>query len=476
MSKVLEPEINPSKPMPKSVTSLVPYQRSQPRPQQARVRVLSLGIGIGIALTLAGIKLFSSSPPAAKAPASRAVTAAQGIAQSVTAAIVKYSPINRTLKATGTVAAFESVSVLAQVTGLQIRQILVDEGQFVRAGQVLAILDDSTQQAKLLQAQAAVVQAEARLAELQAGSRKEEISRARESLKRIGSEIAQAKSDLDLARKRVQRNETLEAEGAIAQDRLDEVLNDERNKRAILEQSQARLREAQQQLALLEAGPRREAIAQAAAQLAEAKASLQAARTELDRTRVVAPASGKIAKRNARVGQTTTSFSQTPLFEIIENGRLELHVKIPETQLAAIRPGQVVEISSDADGRLKLRGQVREIDPTVDPESRQATVKVELPQNGTLKPGMFLRAGIVTAASTSLTVPMGAILPQADGSAIAYRVKPDGTVKAQVVEIGEILPNQQVEIKQGLQAGERVVVKGAAYLKEGDRVAVASDL
>ncbi|MFM7440199.1 MAG: efflux RND transporter periplasmic adaptor subunit, partial [Snowella sp.] len=142
----------------------------------------------------------------------------------------------------------------------------------------------------------------------------------------------------------------------------------------------------------------------------------------------------------------------------------------------AIGPGQVVEITSDADSRLKLQGQVREIDPTVDTESRQGTVKVELPQNSTLKPGMFLRAAVVTAESTSLTVPMGAILPQTDGSAIAYKLKPDGTVKAQPVEIGEILPNQQIEIKQGLQAGERVAVKGAAYLKEGDRVSVASDL
>ena len=89
---------------------------------------------------------------------------------------------------------------------------------------------------------------------------------------------------------------------------------------------------------------------------------------------------------------------------------------------------------------------------------------------------MFLRAAIVTAESTSLTVPMGAILPQTDGSAIAYKLKPDGTVKIQPVVIGEILPNQQIEIKEGLETGERVVVKGAAYLKDGDRVSVASDL
>jgi multidrug efflux pump subunit AcrA (membrane-fusion protein) len=438
-------------------------------------RGLLVGIGIGIAVTLGATRFLPSSPPTVKNAAESPVLASQAPAQKITAAPVTSSRVNRTLKATGTVAAFETVTVLSQATGLQIRQILVDEGDTVRAGQTLAILDDSAQQSQLLQAQANVAQAQARLAQLQAGSRSEEIARARETVKRVRAEIAQAQSDWELAQKRVQRNRNLQVEGAIAQDRLDEILNEERNKQAALDQAQARLGEAQEQLAQLEAGSRIEEIAQARAQLAAAKAQLQSSKIELNKTRVISPASGKLSKRNARVGQMTSSFSQTPLFEIVENGRLELQLKVPETQIAAIRSGQVVEVSSDADSNLKLVGKVREINPTVDSESRQAIVKVSLPPTSGLKPGMFLRGEIVTASATSLTVPMKAVLPQADGSAIAYVLQDKGIVKAKSVQMGEILPDERVVIVSGLSAGDRVAVQGAAYLKDGDIVSVVRE-
>jgi len=63
-------------------------------------------------------------------------------------------------------------------------------------------------------------------------------------------------------------------------------------------------------------------------------------------------------------------------------------------------------------------------------------------------------------------------LPQADGSAIVYKLQGNGTVKAQPVQQGEIMPGDRVEIKSGLSPGDRVVVKGAAFLKDGDKVEV----
>ena len=362
-------------------------------------RGLVLGIGIGVVLTLlAGKFIFTPSPASNQTSTEQPeISQETNPSQSVTVTTVKNAPVNRTIEGTGTVAAAETVSVLAQATGLQIRQILVDEGQFIRRGQVLALLDDRTQNATLIQRQASVLEAEARLAELNAGSRPEEIESSKETVKRIEAEIIQARSDLELAQRRADRNRNLEAEGAITQDRLDELVKEERNKRATLEQTKALLREAKQQLALLEAGPRRETIAQAAARLAEVKAELQMAKTELERTRILAPASGKIFERNARVGQTTTS--STSLFEIIEDGRLELQVNLPETLIPQIRLGQAVKITSDADSRLKLQGAVGEVEPIVDAESRQAIVKVTLPQGTDLKPGMFLRAAIVTSTA-----------------------------------------------------------------------------
>jgi RND family efflux transporter MFP subunit len=115
---------------------------------------------------------------------------------------------------------------------------------------------------------------------------------------------------------------------------------------------------------------------------------------------------------------------------------------------------------------------VREIDPVVDEQSRQATVKVDMPATESLKPGMFLRAAITTSSASGLTIPAKAVLPQADGSAIAYRLQGNGTVKAQPVQVGEIMPGERVEIKSGLSPGDRIVVKGAAYLKDGDKVEV----
>ncbi|WP_446343123.1 efflux RND transporter periplasmic adaptor subunit [Coleofasciculus sp. F4-SAH-05] len=432
---------------------------------------LFLGIGIGVLLALGATRLVSSQQsdaPTAEPP----VATSSAPSQSVTVAQVISESVSRSLDATGSSAAFEMNPVMSQATGLQIQQVLVEEGQVVKAGQLLARLDNSVLQAQLNQAQASVAQAEARLAELRAGSRSEEIARAKEVVSSAESAVAAAESDLELAITRVDRNKKLQAEGAIARDRLDEVYNQERSSRSQLEQAQARLREAKQQLAQLQAGPRREVITQAEAQLAQAQAQVQSTIAQLNNTRILAPVSGKIAERNARVGNVTSG-SQT-LFKIIENGRLELIANVPETQLPQIQPGQSVTITSDADSSLQLSGKVREIDPMIDEASRQAQVKIDLPASATLKPGMFLRASITTSAAQGLTLPAKAILPQSDGSAIAYIVQPDNTVKAQPVEVGELLGDNRVEIKSGLSVGDRVVVKGAAYLKDGDTVEVVN--
>ncbi|MBE9129943.1 efflux RND transporter periplasmic adaptor subunit, partial [Coleofasciculus sp. LEGE 07081] len=430
-------------------------------------RGLFLGIGIGILLALGSTRFLSSQQ--AEAPQTEPPTpSSPAPSQSVTVAAVETQGVNRTLEATGSVEAFEMIPVMPQATGLQVQQVLVKEGQSVKAGQLMVRLDDAVLQAEFNQAQASVAQAEARLAELRAGSRQEEIARAQESVRSAKAAVQEAESDLELARKRVERNRTLQAEGAIARDYLDEIINQERSNRSQLEQAQARLREAQQQLAELEAGPRQEVITQAEAQLAQAKAQVQSLTAQLKDTRVLAPVSGKVAERNARVGNVSSSSQE--LFKIIENGRLELIANVPETQLPQITPGQNVQITSDADSNLRLSGKVREIDPIVDEKSRQAKVKIDLPATASLKPGMFLRASITTSAAEGLTIPAKAVLPQSEGNPSVYVLQPDNTVKAQPIEMGEMLSNDRVEIKSGLSPGDRVIVKGAAYLKEGDKV------
>ncbi|MEC4805724.1 MAG: efflux RND transporter periplasmic adaptor subunit [Jaaginema sp. PMC 1079.18] len=432
-------------------------------PQPAKNQWLSggrgviLGVGLGLILAFVGGRILTSdsaNDSATPAP----VATAEAKAKSVTVAEVDPTAIAQTLAATGTVTAYEMIPVTSQATGLQITAVLVDEGDTVRAGQTLVRLDDAALRAQLAQANAAVQQAEARVAELRAGSRSEEIAQAQ-------AQVSEAQARADLAQERARRFSSLRNDGAIAQDQLDEVLTEQRQANASLQQTQRRLEE-------LQAGPRPEAIAQAQAQLNQAQAQVRLATAQLNDTVVRAPKSGQIAERNASVGDLTSSSNQ--LFQIIQNGRLELQLNVPETQLPQIKPGQTVQITNDADADFKITGKVREIDPLIDAESRQATVKVDVPSNPNLKPGMFLRAEIATKTAPGLTVPTDAIIPQSDGSGTAFVVQSDNTVKAQTVETGKILSDNRIEIRNGLNPGDKIVVKGAPYLKEGDRVSVTN--
>ncbi len=429
---------------------------------------LIIGIGIGVLLTIGANKLIFAQKPSVPSQSPSVTTPATPPAKNVTLASARLSPVQRTLKATGTVAAVEPIDIYSQATGLQIRQVLVDEGDEIKDGQTLVLLDDAVQQAQLNQARAEVAQAEARLDELKAGTRPEIIAQTQEKVKRLKAEREEAIAEWELAKMRVQRNTQLQQEGAIALDLLDGLRNTEKTKQAAVSQAQANLGQAQQELRELENGARPQEIAQASAQLANAKAKSQMMSAQLRDTKITSPVSGKISQRDARVGNVTTNNQK--LFTIIENGQLELRLKVPETQLTAVRPGQKVIITSDADRDLRLTGNVREIEPRVDESSRQGIIRVDLGRQPNLKPGMFLRGAIVTDSATSLTIPMAAVLPQPDGSGRVYVVQPDQTVIAKTVKLGEILGQGRLEIVEGLTPQDQVVVKGVAYLNEGDRI------
>ncbi|NER95460.1 MAG: efflux RND transporter periplasmic adaptor subunit [Symploca sp. SIO1B1] len=469
---------------------------------------LFLGIGFGVVLTIVATNLLASqqTPPPTTAPP---VTESPVPGTSVTVAEVETRTINRTLTTIGTVEASERIEVGAQETGLKIEQVLVDEGDFVKKGQLMATLDRSLLEAQLAQGKAAVAEAEARLAELQAGPRSEEISQAQARLDQTKARLQQtqaskprqideaaaqvndAQSRLELAKGRNDMYQSLVNNGAVSQDQFNQAASEYRSAQANLSAAEQRLsqakntnnpeeaqlaasvREAEEQLKQLRAGSRQEVIDQAKARLASAKGQVQSVMARLKNTRVLAPVSGKIATRNASVGDVSSASQE--LFTIIEQGRLELLLKVPYTQLPQISTGQSVKVTSKTDSSLVVNGKVLEIEPEVNPDSRIATVKVSLSNTESLKPGMFLTGEITTSAASGMTVPAKAVLPQADGSAIVYQLEADNTVKAQKVEVGELLPNERIEIKSGLSPSDRIVVKGAAYLKEGDLVEVISN-
>lgn len=547
---------------------------------------MAVGIVIGVAIALGGMGFTDTGKgkvPAANADGNVAGTtaapsASQGASQTVTVAAVKSDRIARTLEATGTVQALDLLPILPQSPGLQIQQVLVDEGDYVTAGQVMAILDDSMVRSQVLdaqaqvesmrslqiqsetgvwqaksalaqakagetEAQAAISQAQAAKSEAEAGLRsalaaKSEVEAALVGAKAAKVEaeagraqavanLARAKTELAQAERELERYQSLANAGAISQQELDIRLTtvenaleavrvaeaniksaDARIQSAVanisntearlksaesnvssasarvasatgnIRSAEARLERAKEQVASAQSQVEsaRATVKSAAANVISSQARAEQVQTQREQTLVRAPASGIVAERIARVGDVTSGSGR--LFSIIANGELELHVKIPETQLPLVKIGASVQVTSDADPRISLQGTVREISPLIDANSRQATVKVSLPSSDLLRAGMFLRAALTTSTTEGLIVPAKAVLPQADGNSIVYRLTENNIVQAQPVEVGQVIDNSNnlsqasIEIRSGLDVGDIIVVDGAAFLKSGDRVKV----
>ncbi|WP_372619244.1 efflux RND transporter periplasmic adaptor subunit [Falsiroseomonas sp.] len=210
---------------------------------------------------------------------------------------------------------------------------------------------------------------------------------------------------------------------------------------------------------------REAAEAQAEARLASARARRDEAVARLAQARILAPTDGIVSRRTALPGAVTQPGQE--MMRLIRDGRVELDARVPELELAALRPGQRVRVIH---GERVIEAEVRAIAPTVSPETRLGTVHVALPPDSGLRPGMFARAEIIPDPTPRLTVPQSALLFR-EGSPAVLVVEDERVVLRQV-QTG-VRRDGVVEIADGLEAGERVVVSGAGFLRDGDRVRVA---
>ena len=328
--------------------------------------------------------------------------AADAAAQAPTVSVVTpgRGTVQGTINVTGSLAARREMPVGSVGEGGLVVAVLVEPGQWVGAGQVLAVVDRSvqSQQAAGQAAQIQVSQADANLAQ----------------------------ANLDRALKLVQG-------GFISKADVDRLS-------ATRDAANARVRVARAQLGELKARSARLSIR--------------------------APASGLVLDRTVEPGQVVGAGTGV-LFRLAKGGEMELRAAVSEADLAQLAPGvsaQVTPVGTDK----SFTGQIWQLSPVINPQTRQGTARIALPYNPALRPGGFASATVQSGTVIAPLLPESAILSDDKGTYV-YIVGGNNKVRRQAVKTG-IVTAQGITVIEGLSGSERVVLRAGGFLSPGDAV------
>lgn len=318
----------------------------------------------------------------------------------VTVIVAGRTSVAGQINATGTLAARREMPVGSVGEGGQVVQVLVEPGQWVKAGQVLAVIDRSvqTQQQASLAAQISVSEADARLAQ----------------------------ANLERALKLVER-------GFVSKADIDRLT-------ATRDAANARVRVARAQLGQQQALTRR--------------------------LNIVAPASGLVLERKVEPGQVVSGGSGW-LFRLAKDGEMEMLAKLTEEDLATIATGvnaQVTPVGSEK----SFTGQVWQISPVIDPQTRQGTARIALAYAPELRPGGFANVEIAAGTVVAQLLPESAIQSDNAGSYV-YVVDKNNKVVRRNVKTGSIT-DKGIVVTDGLAANERIILRAGAFLSTGETV------
>ena len=357
--------------------------------RKRQVRRIAL---IGLALVLGALALVwgRSGPPPAEAPQLPVVSV---IVPGTTA-------IAGVVEVTGTLAARRAMPVGSVGEGGRVVSVPVEAGQWVKAGQVLAVIDRAVQNQQILSSDA---------------------------------QLDAARADARLAEANLQRALQLVERGFISQADVDRLT-------ATRDAAAAR-------------------VGVAAAQLGE----MRARTARLD---IIAPASGLLLTREVEPGQVVSGGSGV-LFMIAQGGQLELLAQLSEEDLAGLSVGTTAEVTPVGSAR-SFTGQIWQVPPTIDPQTRQGTARIALAYAPELRPGGFASATIRSGTVRAPLLPESAILSDDKGAYVLVLGK-DDAVERRAVTTG-LVTARGIAIASGLTGTERVVLRAGGFLAPGDRI------
>ena len=427
---------------------------------------------VAIAASVAG---FFAVRHLTKAPESKAVVEKRPV---VTVGVAKAAPVtvDDTLALNGTVQARDRLQIASEVGGLKIEQILVEEGDTVSRGQTLAVLNADISQARLAQLQARREQQEAALVKARQPQRPLEIaqlasavSQAEQAVKQEQSNAQLVKVALQNAEANLSRYSSLYGQGAVPQTEQENRKLEVDRQRAQLQGAQNRIdaakfavQQARERLQLSQQGGRAEDVDIVEAQIRELDAQMDEIRVLIRQATIVAPEAGWVLKREARLGDVATAGKV--LFELAENSQLELLGQVPEVRVGQVRVGQPVTVKH---GETTVQGHVWKISPQVDAETRNAEVRIALPANSRLRPGMFAEASLALGQTTAIGVPQESVRGE-DPHYYIFLLDGD-KAKRQDVAISERRSGKAM-ITTGVKVGQEVITDGGGFLRDGDTV------
>ncbi len=347
-----------------------------------------------VGLLAAALTACSSAPKPA--------TAAYETVRDVAVLTVERATVPALLETPGTVRAAQTAQLSAQLMG-NLVAINVREGDRVRQGQVLALIDDAQPRAALDRATAAV--------------------------NASTQELAAAEADYSLAQSTLKRYQDLFEKKSVSPQEFDEIRT--REQAALARRDMARAGQEQ------------------------ARAALQQARTAFDYTRVRAPFDGVITEKRLDTG--TLASPGMPLLVMEDTRRFRLESTVDEGEIRYVHLGQSVLVTIDALADQQLQGRVAQIIPAADPASRSFTVKIDLPARPDVRSGLFGRAHFSRGQRDSLLVPRTAVVDRGQLQGV-YVLDKDKIAQLRYITLGRPV-GSSVEVLSGLEGGERLVAE-----------------
>jgi RND family efflux transporter MFP subunit len=202
------------------------------------------------------------------------------------------------------------------------------------------------------------------------------------------------------------------------------------------------------------------------AQVRVAEAQLGATRAQIGQLDVIAPTAGLILSRNVEVGQIVGP-SSGALFRLAEGGQMEMRAQLSQQDLALVHVGMPAQVTPVGSSR-SFTGNVWQVAPVIDPQSRLGDVRIAVPYNPAMRPGGYAEAKITAGTTTAPLLPQSAVLSDDKGNYV-YIVNGKNEVERRNITIGSVDDNG-VTIAQGLSGNEAVVLSAGPFLNPGQKI------